>query len=62
MDSSSARRLAPLLYGAAVALCALFARDALVPVCVVGAIALGLMYTFLPRPVGRDRQRSRRAG
>lgn len=62
MDPRVLRRVAPLVFGLAVLLCALFAHQALVPVCVVGGILLGLMYSMLPRYERRpgDRERNRR--
>lgn len=63
MDPRLTRRVAPAVYGIAILLCALFARSLLVPVCVVGAVLLGLMYTMLPRYERRpgDRVRNRRS-
>lgn len=61
MDTRQLRRLAPALFGLAILVCALFARSALVPVCIIGGILLGLMYSMLPRDRsgGRVRERHR---
>ena len=65
VDAQLVRRAAPGVYALAIVICLLFARSALVAVCIVGAMLLGLMYWLLPaspggrnRP-GRDRQRLR---
>ena len=65
VDVQTIRRSAPLVYGAVVVITLFVARDAFVPVIVVGAILLGLLYTLTGRWVqrsegpGRDRQRRR---
>ena len=60
VDKYDLRRVAPVVYGLLVVLCALFADDALVPVAVVGALLLGLLYALVRPAHGRDRQRQRR--
>lgn len=65
MDVQSIRRAAPLIFGAVVVLTLFLARDAFVPVAIVGGVLLGLLYALTGRSVqrsndgGRDRQRRR---
>ena len=61
MDRSMLDRAIPLIYGALVALSALFFSDALLPIAIGGALLLGAYYAFLrPRMLGVARDRGRR--
>lgn len=61
VDLHLARRVAPPVYGVVVVLVAVFASGALLPVVVVGALLIGLLFATTGRSVdGRDRQRRRR--
>ena len=59
MDYQLLRRVIPLVFGARVALAALFADNLLFPVAVIGGILVGLMYILTSGRSGRDRSRRR---
>jgi hypothetical protein len=60
MNHQTIRRAAPLIYGLAVLVAVLFAQDALLPVVIVGAVLLGLVYVVTSGAVaGRGRARNR---
>ncbi len=60
MDRRMLDKALPVIFGALVALSALFFADALLPIAVVGGLLLGLYYVLLrPRLLGLTTDRRR---
>lgn len=59
MDRKQLDQLVPMVYALAVMVCALWVKDALTPVAVIGAVLLGIYYAVLRRRTGEGRPRNR---
>ncbi len=59
MDAQTARRIAPIVFAIAVVAAVLLDSSAVVPVCIVGGMLLGVLYVATASRVKRPRDRGR---